>query len=375
MFSKWKTGVGREARSQGWRFAPFHRRQAGPGLCRGCAALHGGRNFVLLFVDKARDHVVEMLDRSTGARLTAEVMATVHAATANLGNFVLTNDDRARRAFDQDWADLLEYMKLLDKRIEAEANPDVVATLKDVKEQIEMLQRLQMRIASMTGGPSAIPGMTRLETQLVPEGMALVDRLNSLVERRPKGNLDMDDVRSFQFMARDVRDMFLRAIAALRLYAYSGTEDDLEVFNDLVGVLSFRITQLDRRAVGFGPEYIADLTALKETLPTWVKGANEIVDRRKLPSWNRVNQIMAEDATPIVRKITRLLDGEVNEFGEKRPGLGDSKRPMWWRAPKVRTSFWPSAPCSVSPPWRSRHCSPCCSATRLPARWPGPSPA
>ncbi|PPD14151.1 MAG: hypothetical protein CTY25_13130 [Methylobacterium sp.] len=278
------------------------------------------------FVEKARENVEAMLDRSNGARLTAEIMATVHAATANLGNFVLTNDERARRAFDQDWLDLQAHLKTLEARMSTETDREVVATFEEVREQIVALQRIQTRISSMTGGPSAVPGMTRLDTQLVPDGMALVERLTDLVERRPKGNLEIDDIRAFQFMARDVRDLFLRAIAALRLYAYSGAEEDLTVFSDLVGVLSFRITQLDRRAVGFGAEYNADLTHLKETLPTWVKGANEIVDRRKLPSWNRVNQIVAEDATPIVRTITKLLDGEVNAFGEKTPGLGDRQK-------------------------------------------------
>ncbi|MCU0817829.1 MAG: methyl-accepting chemotaxis protein [Beijerinckiaceae bacterium] len=326
MFGKLKkqSGATRPATGKAMRLSIGRRLALGFALVVMPFILGGAASY--WFVDKARGNVEAMLDRSQAARLTAEVMATVHAATANLGSFVLTNDDKARRAFDQDWIDLLRHMKAVDERLATEANSEIVATLREVKESVLALQRVQTRIASMTGGPSALPGMTRLETQLVPDGMALVELLNNLVERRPKGNFDVDDVRAFQFMARDVRDMFLRAIAALRLYAYSGTEEDLSVYNDLVGVLSFRITQLDRRAVGFGQDYNTDLTVLKETLPNWMKGANEIVDRRKLPSWNRVHQIVAEEAAPVVSKITALLEGEINQFGEKTAGLGDRQK-------------------------------------------------
>ncbi len=327
MFGKWKKRSGATSapagKVSGMRLSIGRRLGLGFAMVVVPFLLGGAASY--WFVDRARDNVESMLDRSQAARLTAEVMATVHAATANLGNFVLTNDDRARRAFDQDWIDLQKHLRALDARMASES-PEAAAVLKNVKDAIGDLQRVQTRISSMNGGPSAVPGMTKLETQLVPDGMALVELLNNLVERRPKGNFEIDDVRAFQFMARDVRDMFLRAIAALRLYAYSGTEEDLTVFNDLVGVLSFRITQLDRRAIGFGQDYNSDLTVLKETLPTWIKGANEIVDRRKLPSWNRVNQIVAEEASPIVGKITALLEGEINQFGEKTPGLADKQK-------------------------------------------------
>jgi methyl-accepting chemotaxis protein len=326
MLTAWKKprGMARLKTGQGFRLSIARRLALGFSLVVVPFVLGGAASS--WFMDKARVQVDVMLERSNVARLTAEVMANVHAATANLGNFVLTNEERARRAFEQDWVDLQQHIKALDKLVETETNPQIVSTLKEVRESITTLQRLQVRVASMTGGPSAFPGMTRLETQIVPEGTKLAEILGAMTERRPANSAYTDELRNFQFSLRDVRDIFLRAIAALRLYAYSGTEEDQAAFSDLVGTLTFRITQLDRRASAFGDEYVRDLAGLKEAFPAWLKSANDIVDRRKLPSWSRVNQIIAEDATPVVRAIIKLLDGELNEFGEKQPGLGDRQK-------------------------------------------------
>lgn len=278
------------------------------------------------FVDRARNDVGVMLDRTEGARITAETVANVHAVTAMLGGYVISADEKTKKGFEEGWNNLDRLTKQFEARNALETDVQMRDVVKDGLEAIAKLQTVQTRIFSIAGGPSAMPGMTKLETLLVPDGIALVTMLTGMVERRPKGNFDFDDVRSFQFMARDLRDAFLRAIAALRLYAYSGTDEDLEVFNDLVGTLSFRITQLDRRAVGFGTDYNSDLTVLKETFPTWVKGANEIIDMRKTPRWNRVNQMTTEEAAPLVQRIVALLEGEFSNFGERMPGLSDRQK-------------------------------------------------
>ncbi|MBN8533628.1 MAG: HAMP domain-containing protein [Rhizobiales bacterium] len=278
------------------------------------------------FVDRARNDVSLMLDRTEGARITSEIVANVHAVTAMLGGYVIGSDDHSKKGFEAGWNNLDRLTKQFEARNALETDPQIKDVTKEGLEAISKLQTIQTRIFSIAGGPSAMPGMTKLETLLVPDGMALVTMLTGMVEKRPKGNFDFDDVRSFQFMARDLRDAFLRAIAALRLYAYSGTDEDLEVFNDLVGTLSFRITQLDRRAIGFGGDYNSDLTVLKETFPNWVKGANEIIDMRKTPRWNRVNQMTTEEAGPLVQRIVALLEGEFNNFGERMPGLSDRQK-------------------------------------------------
>lgn len=278
------------------------------------------------FIDRARQDVSLMLDRTEGARITSEIVANIHAVTASLGGYVINSDEISKKSFEGGWSNLDRLSKQFEARNAAETDQQIKDVTKEGLEAIAKLQIVQNRIYSIAGGPSAMPGMTKLETQLVPDGMALVTMLNGMVERRPKGNFDFDDVRAFQFMARDLRDAFLRAIAALRLYAYSGTEEDVEVFNDLVGTLSFRITQLDRRAIGFGNDYNSDLTVLKETFPTWMKGANEIIDMRKTPRWNRVSQMTAEEAAPLVQRIVALLEGEFNNFGERMPGLSDRQK-------------------------------------------------
>jgi methyl-accepting chemotaxis protein len=191
---------------------------------------------------------------------------------------------------------------------------------------LEKLQTVQSRVYSLAGGPSAMPGLTKLETQLVPDGMAVVSMLTDMVEKRPKGNFDFDDVRAFQFMARDLRDAFLRAISAIRLYAYSGTNEDLEIFNDLVSTLSFRITQLDRRAMGFGPEYNENLTTLKETFPKWLSIAADIIEIRKTPRWNRLDQLLTDEANPLVRRIIVALSGDTSNFGEHILGVTDRQK-------------------------------------------------
>ncbi|MGL5446948.1 MAG: methyl-accepting chemotaxis protein [Rhabdaerophilum sp.] len=278
------------------------------------------------FVDRARHDVNEMLEHTEGARVTSEIIANIHASTAMLGSYVVNADDKTKKGFEEAWTNLNKLTKQFEARNSKERDQQIIEATNEGLEAIGKLRSVQNRIYSIAGGPSAQPGMTKLETLLVPDGMALVSLLTGLVERRPKGNFEIDDVRSFQFMARDLRDAFLRAIAALRLYAYSGTDDDLEVFNDIVSTLSFRLTQLDRRAIGFGNDYNADLTVLKETLPTWTKGANEIVDMRKTPRWNRVNQMMAEEAVPLVQRIVGVLEGEFNNFGERMPGLADRQK-------------------------------------------------
>lgn len=278
------------------------------------------------FIDRAREDVSLMLDRTEGARITSEIVANIHAVTASLGGYVINSDDMSKKSFEGGWNNLSRLSKQFEARNASEADLQIKDVTKEGLEAIAKLQIVQNRIFSIAGGPSAMPGMTKLETQLLPDGMALVAMLTGMVERRPKGNFEFDDVRAFQFMARDLRDAFLRAIAALRLYAYSGTEDDIEVFNDLVGSISFRITQLDRRAIGFGNDYNSDLTVLKETFPTWMKGANEIIDMRKTPRWNRVSQMTAEEAAPLVQRIVALLEGEFNNFGERMPGLSDRQK-------------------------------------------------
>lgn len=301
------------------------------------------------FVDRARHDVDVLLERTDGARVTSEIMANIHAVTAMLGGYVLTSDEKQKKGFEEGWNNLDRLSKQFEARLVAEADPKIRDVVKEGLEAIAKLQTVQTRIFSIAGGPSAMPGMTKIETQLMPDGAALVTMLTGMVERRPKGNFEMDDVRAFQFMARDLRDAFLRAIAALRLYAYSGTDEDLEVFNDLVGTLSFRITQLDRRAVGFGTDYNADLTILKETFPAWMKLANEVVDMRKTPRWNRVNQMTAEEATPLVQRIMALLDGEFDNFGQRMPGLADKqKADVIKRAEGSQQVLWFSEVLSVS---------------------------
>jgi methyl-accepting chemotaxis protein len=301
------------------------------------------------FVDRARHDVDVMLERTDGARITSEIMANIHAVTAMLGGYVLTSDEKQKKGFEEGWNNLDRLSKQFEARLAAEADPQIRDVVKEGLEAIAKLQTVQTRIFSIAGGPSAMPGMTKIETQLMPDGAALVTMLTGMVERRPKGNFEMDDVRGFQFMARDLRDAFLRAIAALRLYAYSGTDEDLEVFNDLVGTLSFRITQLDRRAVGFGADYNADLTILKETFPAWMKLANEVVDMRKTPRWNRVNQMTTEEASPLVQRIMALLDGEFDNFGQRMPGLADKqKADVIKRAEGSQQVLWFSEMLSVS---------------------------
>ncbi len=158
MFGKWKKRSGATSapagKVSGMRLSIGRRLGLGFAMVVVPFLLGGAASY--WFVDRARDNVESMLDRSQAARLTAEVMATVHAATANLGNFVLTNDDRARRAFDQDWIDLQKHLRALDARMASES-PEAAAVLKDVKEAIGDLQRVQTRISSMNGGPSAVP--------------------------------------------------------------------------------------------------------------------------------------------------------------------------------------------------------------------------
>lgn len=278
------------------------------------------------FVDRARQDVNAMLLHTEDARATSEIMAHVHAVTAALGNWILTEDQKWKKNFNEGWNAIDKLVMQLEAQNAQVVDGNIREVVKEALGAIRQLQSTQTRAMVLSDGPMAMPGMTHLDSKLIPDGMALVTLLNNIVERTPKGEMDSDAVRSLQLMARDLRDVFLRQMASLRLYAYSGKEEDLNTFNGLVSTISFRITQLERRAAGYGTEYADDFSSLNDGFSAWIKGSSVIIDMRGTPGWNRVHKIMSEEGAPLVQKIASLIDGHINDYGERFPGLVDRQK-------------------------------------------------
>ena len=289
-----------------------------PFLCGGFASY--------LFVGGAQSDVAVLVDRADGTRVTAEVLTKVYAATSQLRGLALAESETEKKRFEETWTELRRIIAMLKDRNSRETDAKVKHDIANVLDMLGDLEIVQTRVASLIGGPLAQPGLTRIETTLAPDAMAIIADMTALMELRGGPDADSDVIRGFQFAVRDVRDTMLRTLAALRLYAYSGTADDESVFSDLISTISFKVTQIDRRGSSISREHRALLAKVTEALPGWITGANEVADLRKRTGWNRVLRILSEEAMPIISGITVLLDGEVSQFGELTPGLVERQK-------------------------------------------------
>ncbi|NNE91927.1 MAG: response regulator [Verrucomicrobiales bacterium] len=241
------------------------------------------------------------------ARASQAALVGVERSLADLRGWVVVGDPEFTKGRQRAWSVQIEPAIERLEELTRDAAPEDQQTVARIKAILSELREIQWWIEDVARTPGNEPARDLLVTRLEPATNEIYESITVLIELEKK----MDDAgrpnRMLAAMA-DFRGSFTRSWATIGSLMQSGTGAEERAFRSRLETARKRLTDLKADAAELTKEQQVILERISSQLPYYGEISDEVISRRRSPDWNAARFLLREEAIPISREGTILLD-------------------------------------------------------------------
>ncbi len=285
---------------------------------------------VTVFLSASRvDQVGGATERMAGLRVPvaeagSKLQAQIHASLAALRGWMLTGDERFKTERIAAWNDIDAARQAMDDKA-ASFTDEQVAAWHEVQGLLGEFRTLQDEVEGIARTSKEVPALT----MLADEGDPAVDRMVKEIIRM----LQDEDMQEPTPERREL----MRTMAAfqatlgvnvghLRAYLLTGQDLYMRRF-----ARQWEETTQHLETLANNREMLSDfqrdsLAGLEKEFQTFSPLTDRLFEMRDSPDWNVAIHRLMTEAVPRAERIVALLEGAVNEEGQRVGGLLDQQK-------------------------------------------------